>query len=81
MPGMTTTRLSHTDYYLTIRRTRNSEWQSEWENNTSKLPYIKPRIEKWESAHNSRRQYVVKLSRVRIGHTRLTHERLMSRNN
>ena len=29
MPGMTTTRLLHTDYYLTIRRARNSEWQRE----------------------------------------------------
>ena len=27
MPGMTTTRLPHTDYYLTIRKARNSEWQ------------------------------------------------------
>ena len=29
MPRMTTTRLSHTDYYLTIRGTRNSEWKRE----------------------------------------------------
>ena len=26
MLGMTTKRLSHTDYYLTIRRVRNSKW-------------------------------------------------------
>ena len=25
MPGITTTKLPHTDYYLTIRRARNSE--------------------------------------------------------
>ena len=37
IPGMTTTRLLHTDYYLTIRRAINSEWQRECENNTSKL--------------------------------------------
>ena len=73
IPGMTTTSLPYTDYYQTIRRARNSEWQREWENNTSKLHYIKPRIEEWESAHNSNRQYEVKLSRIRIGHTRLTH--------
>ena len=29
-------------------------------------------IEEWETAHNSNRQYEVKLSRIRIGHTRLT---------
>ena len=68
IPGMTTMRLSYSDYYQTIRRARNSEWQRELENNTSKLHYIKPHIEEWESAHNSNRQYKIKLSRIRIGH-------------
>ena len=45
MPGMTLTRLPYTDYYLTIRKARNSEWQRELENRTSKLDYIKPQIE------------------------------------
>ena len=27
MPEMNMTRLPHTDYYLTIRRARNSEWE------------------------------------------------------
>ena len=45
MSGMTTTRLLYTEYYLTIRRARNSEWEREWEKSTSKLYYIKPRIE------------------------------------
>ena len=53
MPGVITTRLPYRDYYQTIRRARNSEWQREWENNTSNLKQIKPRIEEWESAHNS----------------------------
>ena len=73
MPGMTTTRLPHTDYYLIIRRAGNSKWQMEWENSASKLYYIQLRIKKQESAHNSCRQYEVKLSRIHIGHTRLTH--------
>ena len=80
MLRMTTTRLPHTDYYLTIRRARNSQWQREWENNNNKLHYIKPHIKEWKSAHNSCRQYEVKLSRICIGHTRLTHGLLMSRN-
>ena len=29
MPGMTTTRLFYTDYYLMIRKARNSKWQKE----------------------------------------------------
>ena len=80
MPGLVTTRLPYTDYYLTIRRARNSEWQREWENSTIKLRNIKPKIEEWESIHNSCRQYEIKLSILRIGHTRLTQGYLMSRN-
>ena len=40
MPGMTTTRLPYIDYYLTIRRARNSKWQREWKNSTNKQQYI-----------------------------------------
>ena len=36
---MTAIRLPHTDYYLILRRARNTEWQRECENNTSKLHY------------------------------------------
>ena len=74
-------RIPHTCYNLTIRKARNPEWQRKWENSTSKLHYIKPRIEEWESAHNSCRQYEIKLSRKRIEHTRLTNGHLMSRTN
>ena len=64
---MITTRLSYTNYYLTIKRARNSEWQKDWKNSTSKLHYIQPTKE-WESTHNSFRQYEIKLSRLHIGH-------------
>ena len=47
----------------------------------SKLHYIKPRIKEWENFHNSCRQFEVKLGRLRIGCTRLTHKHLMTRNN
>ena len=50
-------------------------------NSTSKLYYVKPLIEQWESAHNSCRQYQTKLSRIRIEQTRLTHGHLISINN
>ena len=53
MPRVTTTRIPYTDYYLTIRRARNSKWQREWENCSSKLHYIKPHIEEKESAIES----------------------------
>ena len=45
----------YTNYYLTIKKVRNYEWQWELENNTSKLHYIKPLIEKWGSAQNNSR--------------------------
>ena len=50
-----------------------------WENSKSKLHYIKPQIEKWESTHNSCRQFEVKLNRLRIRHTRLTKSHLMTK--
>ena len=81
IPGMTTTRLPNTNYYLTIRRARNSKWQREWENSTSKLHYIKPCIGEWKSAYNSCRQYEVKLSKIWIGNSQLTHGHLMSEMN
>ena len=59
IPEMITTRLPYIDYYLPIRRARNSKWQREWENGNNKLHYIKPQIEEWESAYNSCRQYKV----------------------
>ena len=37
VPRMTAIRLSYTDYYLTIKRAINSEWQREWENSTSTM--------------------------------------------
>ena len=42
--------------------------------------YIKSYIEEWKSAHNSCRQYKVKLGNVCIGYTILTAGHLMSRN-
>ena len=81
MSGLTTTRLPYTDYYLTIKRARNSKCQKEWENSNNKLHYIIPSIKEWENANNSCRQYEFKLSRLRIVHTSLTHGHLITRNN
>ena len=38
-------------------------------------------MEEWKSAHNSCRKSEVKLNRIHIGYTRLTHGHLMSRSN
>ena len=47
MPGKTTTRLPHTDYYLSIRSAINFEGNRQWENSTCKLYYIKSHIKEW----------------------------------
>ena len=71
MPGMTTTRLSYTDY-LSITWTRNSKWQREWKNSNSKLYYFIP--------EQKFRQYEVKLSRLCNEYTTLNHRYLVFRN-
>ena len=48
---------------------------------SSQLHYIKPCIEEWKSAYNSCRQYEVKLSKIWIGNSQLTHGHLMSEMN
>ena len=45
----------------------------------NKLYRIKQIIEEWESTYNSNRQYEVKLGRPRIGHSRMTHEYLITK--
>ena len=54
-----------------------------WNRNTVLANYtiVNLAFKDWESAHNSCRQYEVKMSRIRNGHTRLTHGYLMTRNN
>ena len=59
---------------------RNTEWQWELENCTSKQHYIKLYIEEEKTADNSCKQYKVTLSRLRIGHTRLTYRHSISIN-
>ena len=67
MSRMTTTRLPYTDYYLTIRRLQTLDGKV-----SGKIILAK--------YTTSNQAYEIKLSRLHIGHTRLTHKHLMSRN-
>ena len=58
-----------------IRRAKISEWKRKWGKQKTTLH------QKWDSANNSCRHCEVKLSRLCIGHTRLTHGHLMLRKN
>ena len=56
------------------------KWQKEWEDvpATNKLRSIKKCVNSWQSSIQKKRYLEVLLSRLRIGHTKLTHGYLMS---
>ena len=68
--------------YLTIKRNRNS-LSDKGNGKTVIVSYttLNHISKKKESFHNSCMQYMVKLSRIHIGHIRLNHGQLISRNN
>ena len=73
-----TTRLSYTDYYLTIRRAKNSEWQREWESvlayyTTLNLTFNRGKVS--TAVLGS-----IRSSMLYIGHIRLAHSHFMSGN-
>uniref|UniRef100_A0A8D8RZ79 Uncharacterized protein n=1 Tax=Cacopsylla melanoneura TaxID=428564 RepID=A0A8D8RZ79_9HEMI len=57
-----------------------TEWQNSWNNiANNKLKSIKPRIEPWVTSNQDKRILEIVLTRMRIGHTRLTHSFLFTR--
>jgi hypothetical protein len=68
------------DYYPVIKTAVRRLWQQEWNNTVNnKLKSIKPTVSEWTSSGCRTRRKEVLLSRLRIGHTRLTHGHLMER--
>lgn len=67
------------DAYPLIKRKIYETWQSEWFNTpeTNKLRSIRSTIKPWPSSYQKTRKEEVTLTRLRIGHTNLTHEYLM----
>lgn len=54
-------------------------WEKSWENKyQNKLRQIKSTVNPWHTGRNRREQVII--TRLRIGHTRLTHSYLMQRN-
>ena len=62
-----------------------TKWQHMWDHiddnarTENKLKKSKPRVIPWKSIPGSNRKHEVKIARLRIGHTRLTHGHYMSR--
>ena len=57
-----------------------SSWQSQWDgDHFNKLHSVKPSLGEWYPSYRSVRQEEVIITRLRIGHSRLTHSWLLAR--
>ena len=67
------------DYLAALKPAVNKKWQNLWNNepDTNKLKEIKKTVSPWTSSKQRERFCEVILTRIRIGHTRLTHGYLM----
>ena len=77
---VTDMQLPYTDFKYYIIQYIKSKWQIQWNTTVgNKLRTIQPTLGKWKgSCRTSRREETV-LSRLRIGHSRLTHSYLLTR--
>ena len=67
-------RFLYTDLKPTINKFLHTKWQQQWSNNIhKKLFQIQPTLGEWRPASRKSRREQVVISRLRIGHTWLTH--------
>ena len=71
--------LPASDMFSVIKLAITNAWQFSWELETQKMNEITNSVRPWKY-FNLPRKFEVILSRLRIGHTRLTHEFLMNGN-
>ena len=78
-PGSSTLRISCADFKLFIREFCRNKWQDQWSNLNSnfKQKSVKPSVQPWSYLGMDRRSSIV-LTRLRIGHTFLTHRYLLT---
>ena len=71
--------LPFSDYYPVVDKAIRNDWQNKWNNvaQTNKLRQVKDTVTKWPTSYSKNRRWEVVLSRLRLGHTRLTHGFLM----
>ena len=72
--------LPHTDMKKPIRDAIRKGWQDKWlslDREGRKLREIKRDVGDWNSSYNKNRRIETVLSRLRIGHTNITHSYLM----
>ena len=68
------------DIKVHVRSIVNNKWQEEWLNcpQNNKLKEIKETVKIWKSSTQNKRREEVILTRLRLGHTNITHNFLMS---
>ena len=71
--------LPYSDYFPSVDKAIRCDWQDNWNNEapTNKPRQIKDTVGKWGTSFNKNRRWEVVLSRLRLGHTRVTHGFLM----
>lgn len=68
--------LPHSDYYAIVNDRIQRKWQEEWTRSRSKLLEVRPKIGPWKKRKLLPRKQQVKLNRLRLGHTLVTHSYL-----
>lgn len=78
-----TTQIPFRDWYPIIKRKIKEEWELSWQNTdlTNKLRNIKDTTRPWSSSNTCNRLHSIIITRLRIGHTKITHQYLMENRN
>ena len=70
--------IPYRDFKEPIHNSVREKWQSLWNDQVNnKLKSIRPFVNKWESSNQANRRASVVLTRLRIGHTHVTHSYLL----
>ena len=71
--------LPYKDYYPAFREKLLNKWNTAWRNiNRNKLRHVKDNTKLWTTSSRQIRHQEVVLTRLRIGHTRITHNHLLN---
>ena len=76
--NMTYQNVPKTDYKVHIKKKATAKWADVWTHiHTNKLKDMKPTVIPFKKSCSTDRSWEIKVKRLRIGHTHLTHEYLM----
>lgn len=67
------------DRYKLLINLIREQWQHEWITSTTELTKTKKTIAEWKTSNQANSTFEVALARLRIGHTRITHDWILSR--